>query len=195
LGEVEAALRSHAGVREAAVTAREDEPGRARLVAYVVAEGGQPVEAAGLREHLRERLPEYMLPSFFVTLDSLPLTPSGKLDRRALPPPDGGRSDVAGEYVAPRTEAEGKLAAIWQEVLKVERVGVTDNFFELGGHSLLATQVISRVRESFGVELPLRKLFEAPTVGGLAAAVAGSEPEPAGARAGAIVRQRRGKGR
>jgi amino acid adenylation domain-containing protein len=164
VGEVEAALRAHGGVSEAAVVIREDEPGDKRLVAYVVAAEGQAVNVTGLREHLRGRLPEYMTPSAFVTLDALPLTPSGKLDRRALPAPGGERPDLGEEYVAPRTEAEERLAGIWREVLRVERVGVTDNFFELGGHSLLATQVVSRVREAFQVELPLRAIFESPTV-------------------------------
>ncbi|HEX7241408.1 MAG TPA: amino acid adenylation domain-containing protein, partial [Longimicrobiaceae bacterium] len=155
-GEIEAALREQPGVREAVVVAREDRPGEKRLVAYVV--GAAPDPAA-----LRARVPEHMVPSSFVVLESLPVTPNGKVDRAALPTPDpaGARR---GAYVAPRTPAEERMAGIWAEVLGLEQVGVEDNFFELGGHSLLATQVISRVREAFRTELPLRGLFEAPTV-------------------------------
>ncbi|HEX7242003.1 MAG TPA: amino acid adenylation domain-containing protein, partial [Longimicrobiaceae bacterium] len=163
-GEVEAALLAHPGVREAAVVAREDAPGEKRLVAYVVAEAG----AAELRAWLRERVPEYMVPSAVVHLEAMPLTPNRKLDRRALPAP-GAAAD--GEYVAPRTAAEEILCGIWAEVLGAGRVGAAGNFFELGGHSLLAMQVVSRVRRTLGVELPLRALFEAPTVAELAGRV------------------------
>ncbi|MEW5931800.1 MAG: condensation domain-containing protein, partial [Gemmatimonadota bacterium] len=164
-GEVEAALAGLAQVREAVVVVREDAPGEKRLVAYVVpAEEG----VAGLREALGARLPEYMVPSAFVVLESIPLTSNGKVDRRALPAPE--RTDEE-TYVAPRTPAEEVLAGIWAEVLGLERVGVEESFFELGGHSLLATQVASRVRRAFGVEVPLGAFFEAPTVAALAAAV------------------------
>ncbi|XXX72653.1 amino acid adenylation domain-containing protein [Sorangium sp. So ce134] len=184
LGEIEGALRRCAGVRDAVVVARGDAPGTKRLVAYVT---GDP-PAGSLREQLRARLPEYMVPSAFVVLESLPLTPSGKVDRRSLPEPDGA---LGNEHVAPRTAGEERLAGIWREVLRAERVGVTDNFFELGGHSLLATQVVSRIRRELGVEVPLRALFEAPTVELLAARL-GSE----GARASgpAIVAAARGAG-
>jgi amino acid adenylation domain-containing protein len=166
-GEVEAALRRHPGVTDCAVVAREDAPGTRRLVAYV-AGGADP---AALRAHLRDALPEYMVPAAFVALERLPLTPSGKLDRRALPAPELGAGEDG--YVAPRTAEEAALAAIWAELLRVERVGVHDSFFELGGHSLLATRVVSRVRRELGVELPLRALFEAPTLEALAARLAG----------------------
>ncbi|MBV9110478.1 MAG: amino acid adenylation domain-containing protein, partial [Gemmatimonadetes bacterium] len=161
-GEVEAALRAHEGVADCAVVAREDERGDRRLVAYVV--GG--ADAHALREALRRTLPDYMVPSAFVGLDRLPLSPSGKLDRRALPAPEL----TAGEegYVAPRTPVEEVLVGIWSEVLGVERVGVRENFFGLGGHSLLATLVMARIRELFGVVLPVRILFEAPTAAELA---------------------------
>jgi amino acid adenylation domain-containing protein len=161
-GEIEAVLRGHESVTDCVVVAREDVSGEQRLVAYVV--GG--VEADELREHLRESLPEYMVPAAFVGLEALPLTPNGKLDRKALPAPE--YTAGADRYVAPRTPTEEVLAGIWAEVLRLERVGVEERFFELGGHSLLATQVVSRVREAFGVELPLRALFETPTVAGLA---------------------------
>ncbi len=172
LAEVEAALRTHPGVREAVVLAREDRPGEKRLVAYLVPAGGTGIGAAALRAFLGERLPEHMVPSAFVPLDTLPLTPNGKLDRAALPAPVW---DADGErYVAPRTPTEELLVEIWIEVLEPSvgtAVGVEDNFFELGGHSLLATQVVARVRQVFGVDLLLRAVFEAPTVADLAARV------------------------
>jgi len=169
LGEIEAVLAEHASVEEALVLAREFGGGDKRLVAYVVAAAGSAVAAGELREHLRGRLPDYMLPSAFVMLDSLPLTPNGKLDRRALPEPEQARAE--GVHLAPRTPTEEMLCAVFAQVLGVEQVGVEESFFELGGHSLLATQVISRVREAFGVELALREFFKRPTVEGLAAAV------------------------
>ncbi|HLL48423.1 MAG TPA: amino acid adenylation domain-containing protein, partial [Longimicrobiaceae bacterium] len=163
LGEVEAALREHAAVREAVVLAREQ-----RLVAYVVpAAGVQAVGAELLRAHLSARLPEHMAPGAYMLLEQLPLTANGKLDRRALPAPEWS----AAAYVSPRTLSEELLSGIWAEVLRLERVGVEENFFELGGHSLLATRVVSRIREVFGVEVPLRALFEAPTVAALGARI------------------------
>ncbi|MFP2930911.1 amino acid adenylation domain-containing protein, partial [Pyxidicoccus sp. 3LG] len=164
-GEIEAALLRHPDVREAVVLAREDGPGGKRLVAYVVPH----VPAAALRDFLQALLPEHMVPSAFVPLEALPLTPNGKVDRKALPAPGAGAT-VAHEEgsVAPRTETERRVAAIWSELLGVAPIGVEDNFFELGGHSLLATQAISRLRESFGVEVPLQRLFEEPTVAALA---------------------------
>jgi len=162
LGEVETALRRSPGVTDCVVLAREDAPGEKRLVAYVV--GGADVEA--LRAHLRQSLPEYMVPGAFVSLDQLPLTPNGKVDRKALPAPD--HAPVEGEYVAPRTPVEEVLAGIWAEVLRIERVGVRESFFELGGHSLMGIRVVSRIRVVLGVELPLRVLFEGPTVAELA---------------------------
>ena len=166
LGEIESALCQYPGVREATVLVREDTPGDQRLVAYVVSVNGfEPSEA---RKHLLGRLPEYMAPSAYVRLDALPLTPNGKVDRRALPAPAKDRADEE-SYVAPRTPTEELLAALWAGVLDIDRVGTHENFFELGGHSLLATQVMSRIREAFHADLPLRALFEHPTVAGLAA--------------------------
>jgi len=164
-GEVEAVLRAWPGVREAAAVVREDVAGDRRLVAYVAGE----VAADELRKYLRGRLPEHMLPGAIVRLDALPLTTNGKLDRKALPAPE--RASAEERYVAPRNPVEEVLAGIWAEVLRLERVGVTESFFELGGHSLLATRVVSRVREVFSVELPLRVLFEGPTVAELAGRV------------------------
>ena len=180
-GETEAALRAHPAVAEAAVVAREERPGEARLVAYVVAADGADPSAAELRAYLAAGLPPYLVPAGWVRLDALPRLPSGKLDRRALPDPDAAAARA--EYVAPATPTETELAEIWAAVLGVERVGAGDDFFALGGHSLLATRMISRVRRAFAVELPLRALFEAPTVAGTAAridaALAGGEAEDA----------------
>ncbi|HMC03894.1 MAG TPA: condensation domain-containing protein, partial [Actinomycetota bacterium] len=170
-GEIEAALVGHPGVGEAVVVAREDAAGDRRLVAYLVAAPGSTLPAvAELRAFLAATLPDYMVPSAFVTLDALPLTPNGKLDRKGLPAPDPGAA-AAGAYVAPRTEAEATLAGIWAEVLGVDRVGVEDNFFELGGDSIRSIRVISRLRAGFGVEVSPRALFTTPTVAGLAAAL------------------------
>ncbi|MGH3900763.1 MAG: AMP-binding protein, partial [Pseudonocardiaceae bacterium] len=163
-GEIEAALRQHPDVGEAVVIAREDQPGVKRLVAYVVFSDTDVSSTTTLREALKQSLPDYMVPSAFVVLDELPLNPSGKVDRRALPAPD---FTAAVDYVAPRTEAEVVLAGIWTEVLGVERVGVQDSFFELGGDSILSMQVISRARVAFGVEVSLRSLFINPSVAGL----------------------------
>ncbi|MEW5926224.1 MAG: amino acid adenylation domain-containing protein, partial [Gemmatimonadota bacterium] len=176
-GEIEAVLTALPEVEEARVVVREDEPGEKRLVAYVV--GG--VDAGELRARLRRSLPEYMVPAAFVALDALPLTPTGKLDRRALPAP--GHGGAGERYAAPRTPAEEVLAGIWAEVLGVERVGVADNFFDLGGHSLLATRAVARAQAALGTEVPLRALFEAPTVAGLAARVEAARREGAGVRA------------
>jgi amino acid adenylation domain-containing protein len=165
LGEIEAVLGQHPGVREAVVVARED---TAALVAYVVSNGTEAPATSELREFLKARQPDYMIPSSFVFLKSLPLTPSGKVDRRALPAPHQSRPELETPFVAPRSSIEEKLAGIWAQLLGLERVGVDDNFFDLGGHSLLATQAVSRVRAGFGIELSLRSFFEAPTVAGIA---------------------------
>ncbi|HEX9939387.1 MAG TPA: amino acid adenylation domain-containing protein [Longimicrobium sp.] len=166
LGEIEARLREHAEVRDAVVLAREDAPGDRRLVAYVVG----PVAADALRAHLSERLPEHMVPAAYVRLEAWPLTQSGKLDRKALPAPEGG-AYAAHEYEPPVGDTEEALAAIWGEVLGVERVGRHDSFFKLGGHSLLAVQVVSRVRQILEVELGLGAVFEHPVLSDLAGQV------------------------
>jgi amino acid adenylation domain-containing protein len=167
LGEVESVLGRHAAVEEAVVIAREDVPGDKRLVAYVVASHEPTPPFSELRSYLKEKLPDYMIPTALVFLDRLPLTPNGKIDRRALPKPDMERSQLETTFIAPRSEVEKVLAKIWSEVLGLERVGVHDNFFELGGHSLLVTQVMSRAREHFGMELPLLHFYETPTIAGL----------------------------
>jgi amino acid adenylation domain-containing protein len=166
-GEVEAALRQHPSVREALVSQR-ILSGAGQLVAYVLAEKEAGLTTSELRHHLQEKLPEYMIPSAYVFLNDVPLTPSGKIDRAALPAPDQMRPKLEEEYVSPDTLIEKTLARIWSHALGVERIGAHDNFFELGGHSLLATRVMSGIREAFGVELPLRALFESPSVAGLA---------------------------
>ena len=180
LGEVEAVLSQHPGVREVAVTAREDETGNKALVAYLVAETEHRIETGEVRSYLKERLPEYMIPSAFLLLDHFPLTPNGKLDLPALPAPAASIFSHSAEYFAARTITEELLCGIWAEVLKVERVGIDDNFFDLGGHSLLATQVISRMRHIFGQGTALRLLFEYPRVRELAQQVERERRETAG---------------
>ena len=171
LGEVEAAIAQYPGVRETAVVAREDVSGHKYLVAYIVPNREEAIASSDLRGFLKEKLPDYMIPGAFVMLDVLPLTPNGKIDRRALPAPEV-QPELQRSLVAPRTPIEEMLASIWANVLSIGLVGVHHNFFfELGGHSLLATQVISRVRDTLGVELPLRSLFEAPTIAELASRV------------------------
>ncbi|HSF43686.1 MAG TPA: amino acid adenylation domain-containing protein, partial [Thermoanaerobaculia bacterium] len=166
-GEIESALASHPGVQEAVVVARQDARGDRRLVAYAAA-AGEPASVRGLREFLRGRLPDYMIPSAIVVLPSLPHTVSGKIDRRSLPAPDLAAGSAERSSVPPQSLSELVLVGIFEELLGVRPVGVTDDFFELGGHSLLATRLMSRVRERFRAELPLRALFESPTVAGLA---------------------------
>jgi thioester reductase-like protein len=168
MGEIEALLNQHPGVWQSAVSAWENEPGNKRLVAYVVPNNKLALNSNELRIFLKEKLPEYMLPSAFTILKSLPLTPNGKVDRQSLPAPDQSRPELEAVYVAARTPIEEKLTEIWRKVLDIEQVGIHDNFFELGGHSLLITQLLALVRSAFEVDLPLRNLFEMPTVAGLA---------------------------
>ena len=168
-GEIEAALARHPAVREAVVAAFPDASGEQSLAAYIVVRDlAELSTAAGLRRWLLGLLPEYMVPAAFVSLESLPLTPNGKIDRRALPDPARARLFDTADFVPPRGPVEEMVAAGWGAVLGLERVGAHDNFFDLGGHSLLATQVVSRLRAEFGADIPLRALFEAPTVAGLA---------------------------
>ena len=167
LGEIEAALTQHPQVKEAVVIAREDIPGDKRLVAYVVPDESQPV-ISELRSFMKTKLPDYMIPGVFVILESLPLTPNGKVNRRALPLPEPDNAESA-SFVPPQTPAQELLADIYGKVLGIKLVGIHDNFFELGGHSVLGIQVISRLRETFAVEIPLRSIFEAPTVAQLEA--------------------------
>ncbi|MFN7945818.1 MAG: amino acid adenylation domain-containing protein [Blastocatellia bacterium] len=170
LGEIEAVLRQHAAVRDAVVAVREDATGDKRLVAYLITERDAAFNAPDIKEHLRQKLPEYMVPSHYLTLDQFPLSPSGKVDRKKLPAPDGAQSGHDRPYIEPRTETEKRMAGIWCELLGLERVGLEDNFFELGGHSLLATRLVVRLREVMQLDLPLRTLFEFPTLAAFAEA-------------------------
>jgi amino acid adenylation domain-containing protein len=165
LGEIEAVLEQHPAVRQCVVMVREDVPGNQRLVAYLVTKN---ITIDELRQYLRQKLPEYMIPSAFLFLNSLPLTPNGKVNRRALPAPENNNLELASSFVAPRHPVEEVLVGIWTQVLGVSQVSIHDNFFELGGHSLLATQVISRIRKTFGVDISLQRLFEFPTIAELA---------------------------
>jgi acyl carrier protein len=175
-GEVRGVLETHPGVRECVVLASEDSSGDPRLVAYVVpAPAPAAVSSEDLRKWLKSRLPDYMVPSAFVALKSLPLTANGKVDRRALPAPETAAAERP--YIPPRTASEQTVADTWKEVLRLERVGAEDNFFDLGGHSLLLTQVVSRLRKVFKRELPIRWFFEVPTVAGLAGRIDAAERE------------------
>jgi surfactin family lipopeptide synthetase C len=179
-GEVEVALRLHSCVRDAVVVAREDDPGTKRLVAYIVADDRRPLAGSDLREFLKQKLPQYMVPSRFVMLAALPLTPNGKVDKRALPAPDQECLDLGTTFVSPRMPLEETIARIWSEVLHIERVGIYDNFFELGGHSLLATRLLSRLRTALEVDLPLRSIFDSPTVADLAVTIVQARADMAG---------------
>ncbi len=176
LGEIEAVLDQHAGVNQAVVMAREDVPGEKRLVAYFVPTNSQSLSSRELREVLAAKLPDYMIPGLYVSLTTFPLTPNGKVDRKALPAPDFQRPVLAVDYLAPRTEDESKLAKIWAEVLRVEKVGVHDNFFELGGDSLKVAQVATRIREAFNVDMFLRSMFEFPTVAEILPVILAADP-------------------
>jgi amino acid adenylation domain-containing protein len=168
-GEIEAALTEHPDVRETAVVPHQNVSGENYLAAYVVLLPNSQTTITALRQYLGEKVPSYMLPAAFVTIDALPLTPNRKLDRRALPVPDQARQDRSHEFTAPRSAIEQALANIWQEMLAVEQVGVHDNFFELGGHSLLAVRLFAVIEKKFGKRLPLATLFQAPTVAQVAA--------------------------
>ena len=166
--EIEAVLSDHPALHTAVVLARENVSGDKRLVAYLVAPDRQETTVSELRQFLKTRLPDYMMPTSFVWLSALPLTPHGKVDLSALPMPAESTPEPGRALVEPRTTTEELLATIWAEVLKLEKIGIHDNFFDLGGHSLLAAQLISRIRDTFRLELPLRSVFEAPTIAGLA---------------------------
>jgi acyl carrier protein len=168
LAEIEAALSRHPAVRECIVAANESGSGQKILVGYITCEKGHPPEANELRNYLRERLPDYMVPTVFLTLESIPRTASGKVDRKALPDPASRLAQLETSYVAPRTEFERKITAIWQEALGVEKVGVDDNFFDLGGHSILMAEIFTRLQKEINKEITIAELFEYPTVASLA---------------------------
>jgi acyl-coenzyme A synthetase/AMP-(fatty) acid ligase/acyl carrier protein len=161
LGEIETVLLEHPSIKQAVVIVREDRPGDARLVAYMVHAEGLKIDSKELRQFLRKKLPDYMIPQHFVELDTLPRTPNGKINRKALPKPDAGMQ-ADDNYKEPQTAIEKQLAAIWADILGTKKVGSNDSFFELGGHSVLAIQVVSAVRDSLSVDLPLRAIFETP---------------------------------
>jgi acyl carrier protein len=165
LGEIEALLNQYLQVREVTVIAREEQAGNPYLAAYIVV--SKAVTANDLRDFLKQRLPDYMVPGVFVFLDAIPLTPNGKVDRNTLPIPDLNFS-ATNDFIAPSTPTQASLTKLWVEVLNISQIGIHHNFFELGGHSLLATQIVSRLHSLFGVELPLRRLFELPTIAELA---------------------------
>jgi len=169
LGEIESALVANKAVHDAIVIVREDVPGEKRLVGYIVPEQQPGPTTTELHSFLKEKLPAYMLPSAFVMLDALPLTPNGKLDRRALPAPEASRPDLATSYLAPSTELERRIAEIWQDVLRVDRIGTRDNFFELGGHSLLLVHLHGRLNETLEQQVSIIELFRYPTIASLAA--------------------------
>jgi len=174
LGEIESVLNQHPAVRENVVVAREhDSSGDKSLVGYVVPRAEAAVSVTDLQSFLREKIPDYMVPAVFIPIESLPLTPNGKIDRNALPPPDGARPRLGQAFVEPRTEIEEWVAQVWREVLKLDEVDTHASFFELGGHSLLAAQVVSRLRDAVQAEIPLRAIFEAPTVASLAVRIEG----------------------
>jgi len=177
LGEIEAILGQYPSLTQAIVVAREDVPGDKKLVAYIVANPEQSPSQVELRHFLQSRLPEYMLPASFIFLDTLPLNPNGKIDRRALPVPDISGVSLSNNFIPPQNPTEEVLATIWAKVLRLEQVGIHDNFFELGGHSLLATQVMSRIRQALGIEIPLKLLFENPTIASLAEAIAQNQTQ------------------
>ena len=177
LGEIEAVLRQTPGVQDCVVLANDNASGQTNLVAYLVLEVAGSLEVQEWRNFAQAHLPDYMMPSFFVPLESIPLTANGKLDERALPLPGESPTAATSAFVAPRSDTEEKLANMWGELLGREQIGVNDNFFELGGHSLLATQVVSRVRDTFQVRVSLRSFFEHPTVAALAVLVSGTAKE------------------
>ncbi len=188
-GEVESILASHPQIKEAAILVNSDLPGEKRLIAYYVLQANAEIGVKELRTYLAQHLPEYMIPAAFIELETMPLTANGKIDRNALPKPDQEAviQSSETEFVEPRTPTEEVIAAIYAEVLSVEKVGVMHNFFELGGHSLLATQLISRVNKTFDVDVPLKALFEGPTVSQLALVVDGAKLQAKGVKAPEMV--------
>ena len=175
LNEIETALNTHPAVRECTVVAHQNGATDKKLVAYLVADNGTAPSSAALREHLRNKLPDYMVPAVFVPLPALPLNANGKVDRKALPAPDMGSLGSGKEFIAPRDDIEAKLAAIWEDVLDTRPVGVDDHFFELGGHSLLAVRLIARIEKVFGTRLPVTTVFQSPSVGQLAEVLRGGK--------------------
>ena len=167
-GETETVLGQYPGLRQSVVCVRENSRGEKHLAAYIILDGENTVKISELRRFLMQKLPKYMIPSFFVPVDSIPLTANGKIDYGALPDPDVVKADSAEAFIAPRDELESKLSEIWKSVLEIDSVGVRDNFFDLGGHSLLALSLFSQIQKVFGRSLPLTTLFQTPTIEQLA---------------------------
>ena len=193
LGEIETVLEQHPDVKQAVVAVQADASGNKRLVAYVVS-AAEAIAPTALRTHLQQKLPEYMVPSAFAIVDALPLTPNGKVDRRQLAAIDISHPESATTFTPPATPIQELLAEIWTQILELEQIGIHDNFFELGGHSLLATRVISQIRKTLQIELPLRRLFEAPTIASLAQFLERATPRESARTLPSIQREsRRGK--
>jgi acyl carrier protein len=169
LGEINTSLTQHPAVQQAVTLALDDAKGEKRLVSYVIPSDSNKPSAKDLDDHLRRRLADYMIPAAYMVLEALPLTPNGKIDYHALPEPIQMKSETA--YAAPRNDVERQLVAIWTDLLQIGQIGIHDNFFQLGGQSLLATQVMARIQKVLGIELPLRIIFQSPTIADLAAAV------------------------
>jgi amino acid adenylation domain-containing protein len=171
LGEIESILSEHRSVNKCVASVREDQPGDVRLIAYIVAKDSEEISTTSIRKHLRNKLPEYMVPQHYIALEELPLTPAGKVDRKNLPKPERDFAMESSEYVAPNNEIEEILAGIWQELLGVNRIGIDENFFDIGGNSLIALRLMHRINDNFQVNLPVRQLFETPSVSELASSV------------------------
>jgi acyl carrier protein len=197
LGEIEAALMQHSDVRQAVVVLRMDNPEDPQLAAYLVPAGEEAPAPNTLRDFLKQKLPEHMVPALYVALEKMPLTPNGKVDRKALPAPQGSRVKGEGEFVAPTGNVEQQVAAIWKDILHVEQIGADDNFFDFGGHSLQVVQVQNRLRETIGVDVPVLKLFQFPTIRALAKFIgeqagAGGKDDPFRAKIEERNRRRQG---
>jgi acyl carrier protein len=177
LGEIESVLNQHWAIAESIVVDSKDSSGNTRLIAYIVFEDGAEATSSDILTFLQEKLPSYMFPSAFVTIKEIPLTANGKVDRRALPVTEQIDAETSTAFIAPRTDMEELVAEIWRDTLELTQVGVESNFFQLGGHSLMATRVMNKIRERCGVELPLRVLFESPTVASLAARLEAAQPK------------------
>jgi acyl carrier protein len=205
LGEIEAALMQHSDVRQAVVVLRADNPDDPQLAAYLVPAGAESPAPNALRDFLKQKLPDHMVPALYVTLDKLPLTPNGKVDRKALPAPEGSRVKPESAFIAPTGNVEQTVAAIWKDILRAEQIGVDDNFFDFGGHSLQVVQVQNRLRETLGADVPVLKLFQFPTIRTLAKFIAEQQTADGGKddfrqrieertrrRQGALIPRRRG---
>jgi len=177
LGEIESVLAQYHAIKDIVVIAREDTPGDKKLIAYIILKETEEAGLSDLRQFLKAKLPDYMIPAAFVRMDKFPLTPNGKVDRKALPLPVESYGQISGKYIAPKSEKEKELTLLWTETLKVENIGITDNFFELGGNSLVATMLITRINKSFNISLPLRILFEKQTVEEIAKEIDKQKPQ------------------